>query len=76
MLGMDTSSIFLCFVNFITVLSLARQMQEAVLTVQCDRAASLVWLENKVNLTKKRATRASALRADETQHTRGLVLTP
>ena len=29
----------------------------------------------KYNSTKKRASRASALRADETQHTGGLVLT-
>ena len=31
---------------------------------------------NLLNSTKKRALRPSALRADETQHTRGIVLTP
>ena len=33
-------------------------------------------IEIKIDSTKKRASRESALRADETQHTRGLVLTP
>ena len=40
-----------------------------------DQAKTTVWT-NFTNSTKKRASRAPALRADETQHARGLVLTP